>query len=179
MANIYTKTGDKGKTGLIGGKRVWKDSPQIEACGAIDELSAYLGVTIDLMISIDLAKKPKESTAALLKDIQHTLITIGSQLANTKLSSLQHDLTEIEKRIDKIQNEIPTLRKFILPGGHPIISLLNLSRCICRRAERCIVTLSRKQHIEPTIIPYLNRLSDLLFVLTRWLLKMMKLPETT
>lgn len=166
---IYTKTGDKGKTGLIGGTRVSKASPRIEAYGTIDELNSYLGWTADL--------QQEEHVIALLREIQDRLFTIGSSLAcdpakeiKMSLPDLREaDIALLENAIDAINDKVPPMRSFILPGGSPAISVCHVARCICRRAERlCVGLLENDEMIGPLIIPYLNRLSDYLFMLARY-----------
>lgn len=162
---IYTKTGDKGETGLFGGKRVSKNHPRIWAYGEIDELNAIVGV----LRSFGVPKKMD----VLLKDIQKNLFVIGGGL------QLQKSETEkIEKMIDEYDAKLPELRNFILPGGSKTASLLHLARTVCRRAERRVVELSQKEKISENIIPYLNRLSDLFFILARMENKRLRKKET-
>jgi cob(I)alamin adenosyltransferase len=164
---IYTKTGDSGETGLFAGPRVRKDSPRIEACGAVDELNAALGLarTESLPAEID----------ELLCRIQSELFDVGAQLATpdpashgTILIKPQHG-ERLEAAIDRHDAALPPLKQFILPGGTRGAALLHLARSICRRAERRVVTLAAppSENIAPEIIVYLNRLGDLLFVLAR------------
>ena len=166
---IYTKTGDKGTTSLIGGTRVSKSHLRIEAYGTVDELNSYTGLCRDLLTD--------ETSTAVLQEIQDRLFTIGSALAcdpeketKMKIPDLtEADITQLEKGIDQMNDRLPAMKSFILPGGHPSISHLHIARCICRRAERCCVRLeSEKNGVEPLIIKYLNRLSDYLFVLARY-----------
>jgi cob(I)alamin adenosyltransferase len=163
---IYTKGGDKGKTSLLGGKRVSKSDMRIEAYGTVDELNANIGLLKDYDISED-------SKVSLLK-IQHDLFKIGSVLAcevapdQYGLSRIQDtDISDIETLIDKMEEELPVLKNFILPGGDLATSQCHIARCVCRRAERYIVLLSEEEVIDDAIIRYLNRLSDYLFVLAR------------
>ena len=165
---IYTKTGDKGTTSLIGGTKVSKAHLRIEAYGTIDELNSYTGLCKDLLTD-------KNSTD-VLKEIQDRLFTIGSALAcdpdketTMKIPDLkEEDISLLEKEIDKMNETLPQMKFFILPGGHPTISHLHIARCICRRAERCCVRLGAEGNkVAPVIIKYLNRLSDYLFVLAR------------
>jgi len=166
---IYTKTGDKGTTSLIGGTKVSKAHLRIETYGTVDELNSYIGLCKDLL-------KDQESNA-VLQEIQDRLFTIGSALAcdpakekKMKIPDLEEaDIVLLEKEIDKMNDSLPPMKSFILPGGHPSISHLHIARCICRRAERCCVRLeSEKNEVEPIIIKYLNRLSDYLFILARY-----------
>ncbi len=162
---IYTKTGDGGETGLFGGPRLRKDAPRIEAIGAVDELSAVLGLAraSDLPGDID----------TIIFRIQNQLFDLGARLATlgTKASEAQN-FTErqigwLEEMIDQHEAELPPLKEFILPGGTVAASQLQLARSICRRAERRVVSLSAEAAISSEVIIYLNRLSDLLFVLAR------------
>jgi len=166
---IYTKTGDAGKTSLIGGTKVLKSDLRIEAYGTIDELNSYIGVVTDHCNDAH-AKN-------ILKEIQDRLFTIGSELAcdpqkNTKVpipDLHESDIELLEKEMDKMDSELPVMKNFILPGGMPAVSFMHVARCICRRAERRCVNL--KEHdgaVEPLIIKYLNRLSDYLFMLSRY-----------
>lgn len=166
---IYTKTGDKGTTSLIGGTKVSKSHLRIEAYGTVDELNSYIGLCKDLLTD--------ENSKAVLQEIQDRLFTIGSALAcdpeketKMKIPDLKEtDITLLEKEIDKMNDVLPAMKSFILPGGHPSISHLHIARCVCRRAERCCVRLeSEKNEVEPIIIKYLNRLSDYLFILARY-----------
>lgn len=166
---IYTKTGDKGTTSLIGGTKVSKAHLRIEAYGTVDELNSYIGLCKDLMTD--------KNSQALLQEIQDRLFTIGSALAcdpekETKLKIpdlKEEDITLLEKEIDNMTAALPVMKSFILPGGHPTVSHLHIARCICRRAERCCIRLeAEKNEVEPIILKYLNRLSDYLFVLARY-----------
>ena len=175
---IYTKTGDKGQTSLIGGTRVPKYHPRIEAYGTVDELKSYIGLIRDQ----DIANEIKN----LLIEIQDRLFTIESQLAHdpdTKLNRplpiiYEEDVEKLEKAIDSMNEELPELSSFILPGGHVIVSHCHVARCICRRAERLTIRLSELHPVEDLNIKYLNRLSDYLFVLARKLGKDLNAPET-
>lgn len=178
MAKIYTKTGDKGTTSLIGGTKVTKAHIRIEAYGTVDELNSYLGLCRDLLTD--------ETSREILQEIQDRLFTIGSSLAcdpvkepKMKLPDLHDaDVEFLEKEIDRMNEGIPVMKNFILPGGHPSVSHLHIARCICRRAERCCVRLQlEKEEIEPIVIKYLNRLSDYLFVLARFTAFQLETPE--
>lgn len=163
---IYTKKGDQGETSLIGGTRVPKDHLRIETYGTVDELNAYIGLLRDQAMG--------EHYKRFLKGVQENLFVIGSNLAadpqrsRMQLPQLQESaVTELETKIDEMQRELPELKHFILPGGHTTVSFCHISRCICRRAERLIVHLSREDQSNLLIISYMNRLSDCLFVLGR------------
>jgi cob(I)alamin adenosyltransferase len=164
---IYTKTGDKGRTSLFGGKRTTKDSLRIEAYGTVDELNSALGIARALNPQLDLEE--------MIARLQNDLFVLGADLATpsgTKSSHVprvQSDLiTYLEQTIDRLDSRLQPLSTFILPGGSQIASQLHLARTICRRAERFVVKLSRKEKIGPLCIVYLNRLSDLLFVMARY-----------
>lgn len=173
---IYTKTGDKGETSLIGGKRVPKYHEQIEAYGTVDELNSYLGLICDLITN--------ESMKHVLLEIQDRLFTAESLLAEDKETSTrvlpqlsEDDILLLEKKIDEMNSELPELSSFILPGGHPIASHCHIARCICRRAERITIKLSENIEVSDLVIKYLNRLSDFLFVLARKITLEMGLKE--
>lgn len=166
---IYTKTGDNGETSLFGGKRVWKDNLRISAYGTIDELNAQIGLTITEIKSLELIE--------ILKSLQHELFTIGSDLATPSEKEIknfsvprinENYVLRLEKLIDEIDSQIPPLKNFILPGGSKGSANLHLARTICRRAEREIVALKKEENINPEIEKYINRLSDLLFVMARY-----------
>lgn len=168
---IYTKTGDGGETGLFGGGRIPKDSLRVAAYGEVDELNAALGLARAL--------EPQEFADALLQRIQRDLFTIGAELATPDPDKLhkalsrssaaigEPDIAALEDAIDGHQSRLEPLKNFILPGGAPKAAALHLARTVCRRAERAVVALSRHEQISPAILRYLNRLSDLLFVLAR------------
>lgn len=163
---IYTKTGDEGKTSLIGGTRVSKSHYRVESYGTIDELNAHIGLIRDLEVN---AKREP-----LLYQIQNTLFVIGAMLAadpdkkKIQVPELKtEDVEVLEKAIDEMQHDLPAMRHFILPGGHTAVSYCHLARCVCRRSERQVVRLHEKEGVDPLIIIYLNRLSDYLFVLSR------------
>ena len=171
---LYTKTGDDGTTGLFSGKRVSKHHVRIKAYGTVDELNAW----ICLIRNDEIAA---ETNSFLIK-IQNELMVIASQLADDtsgKTSKLSgkivpitfENVTEIESEIDKINNELPELKNFIIPGGHVLISYTHLARCTCRRAERFITELKGEEDVSNVIIAYINRLSDYLFILARKLSK--------
>lgn len=166
---IYTKTGDEGETGLFGGGRVGKDDPRVEAYGAVDELNAVLGMAraVELMPRVD----------EVLVPVQRDLFAIGALLATPDLAKMAEQLAkariddsriaELERAIDAGEAELDPLRSFILPGGTPKAAALHVARTVCRRAERRVVTLRRDVSLPQLVVIYLNRLSDLLFVLAR------------
>ncbi|MBK9759566.1 MAG: cob(I)yrinic acid a,c-diamide adenosyltransferase [Flavobacteriales bacterium] len=174
---IYTRTGDKGQTSLLGGMRVPKDHARIEAYGTIDELNSHLGMLRDLAGA---AQKD------LLITIQENLFSIGSRLASAseleadkfKVPHLEEaDISMLEAAMDSMDKDLPEMRNFILPGGHPAVSQAHICRTICRRAERLVVRIAEQEQLPESIIRYLNRLSDLLFVLARWLSKQANAEE--
>jgi cob(I)alamin adenosyltransferase len=163
---IYTRTGDDGTTGLLGGQRVRKNDLRIECCGTVDELNATLGLA---------AVRAEAVLVAYLREVQNDLFTLGAHLgtpANTpqtmRLPPLDTPLiARLEQQIDQAEKELPNLTQFILPGGGETGARLHLARAICRRAERVVVKLALQQPVEPLMVPYLNRLSDWLFVMAR------------
>lgn len=164
---IYTKTGDKGETSLIGGVRVPKYHLRIESYGTIDELNSYIGLIIDALQNKEAAKT--------LYEIQDRLFTIGALLATTpektkmKVPDVHEtDITLLENEMDAMDVQLPELKSFILPGGTIVASYCHVARCVCRRAERLVVQLASETDVEPIIITYLNRLSDYLFMLSRY-----------
>lgn len=166
---IYTKTGDKGTTSLIGGTKVSKSHLRIEAYGTTDELNSYIGLCRDLLTD--------EQSRTILLEIQDRLFTIGSSLAcdpekETKLKIpdlTEPDISLLENEIDRMNEQLPEMKSFILPGGHATVSHLHIARCICRRAERCVVRLEMEgEETSPVVIKYINRLSDYLFTLARY-----------
>ncbi len=173
---IYTKSGDKGKTSLFGGERVEKNNPRLEAYGTIDELNSILGFVI--------ANELHSKTKNIILNIQNNLFVIGAELAtpsNVKsksIKSIQSDeIKNIEDYIDEIELELKPLSSFILPGGSKSASLLHMARTVCRRAERRIIEVDLEEKINPDIIVYINRISDLLFVLARFENHISSTPE--
>ena len=166
---IYTKTGDLGKTSLIGGTKVPKSNIRIEAYGTIDELNSYVGLMADQL--------NHQQSKTILKEIQDRLFTIGSSLAcdpdkepKLKIPDLKEtDIQLLENEIDKMNKGLPEMKSFILPGGHVTISTAHITRCVCRRAERLCVNMQENNlFVDPLVIKYLNRLSDYFFVLARY-----------
>ncbi len=163
---IYTKTGDAGTTALYGGVRVSKSDERVETYGTIDELNSHLGLLRDQEVN--------KGRASLFQEIQETLFVIGSHLAadpskeSMKLPSLPEGMVQqLEQLIDAMDADLPAMKFFILPGGHPAVSVCHVARCVCRRAERQVVRFGQHETVAPKIIVYLNRLSDWLFVLAR------------
>jgi len=174
---IYTKTGDKGETGLFGGQRVWKDDLRIEAYGTVDELNAVMGVA--------LVEVKSEEISQSLSRIQNELFLLGSDLATpfeevkVKIKRIDNvHIKILEDEIDLFEEKLEELRNFILPGGSKGSAYLHLARAICRRAERHVTSLAKSIDIGSEVVIYLNRLSDLLFVLSRYENKLNKIPDT-
>ena len=175
---IYTKTGDKGKTSLIGGTKVYKSNLRIECYGTVDELNAHVGLCNDML--------KNEACNIVLKEVQDRLFTIGSSLACDpdkeplmKIPDLTDaDVQYLEKQIDDMTAVLPAMKYFILPGGHITVSSLHVARCVCRRAERLAVhLLTENIFVHELVIQYLNRLSDYLFVLSRYAAQILNVPE--
>jgi cob(I)alamin adenosyltransferase len=167
---IYTKTGDKGKTSLIGGTKVLKSHIRIDSYGTVDELNSFIGLVND---QVD-----DQPTKKVLKEIQDRLFTIGSSLACDpdkeplmKIPDLkEEDVTFLEKEMDAMNEVLPAMKNFILPGGHVAVSAAHVARCVCRRAERiCVNMVEQEIFVDALVIKYLNRLSDYLFVLARYI----------
>ena len=172
---IYTKMGDKGTTVLFGGRRVSKSHLRIDSYGTVDELNSYIGLVRDLT--------PGEPERSVLFDIQNRLFNLGSSLASDPEKSMVTpdvqlaDLEQLEQEIDRMNETLPDLKNFILPGGHPTVSHIHVARTICRRAERLVVALQESEPVDGILIQYLNRLSDYLFVLGRFVGKALDAEE--
>jgi cob(I)alamin adenosyltransferase len=169
-SRVYTKTGDKGTTALIGGKRVPKDHIRIEAYGTVDELNSFLGLITD--------QAANEAIGEWIQEVQDRLFTLESELATDpvkgtkmKLPDLhESDITWLEEKIDFMEDTLPPLKSFILPGGHVAASTAHVARCVCRRAERiCVHMQLNDEPVSELVLKYLNRLSDFLFVLSRYI----------
>lgn len=164
---IYTKTGDRGETALFGGRRVPKSHLRVDAYGTVDELNAFIGQLRDHLETASLR--------AVLLEVQLRLFTLGAYLASSPDKPapveglLPNDLQLLETEIDAMDAQLPPLRNFILPGGHPLVSLCHVCRTICRRAERLAVALHQEEPLDPMPLQYLNRLSDYFFILARHL----------
>lgn len=175
---IYTKTGDKGTTSLIGGTKVLKSDLRIEAYGTVDELNACIGLCKDVL--------QDSQSMKILSEIQDRLFTIGSSLAcdpekETKMripDLNESDIVLLEKEMDTMNTTIPAMKFFVLPGGHTTLSYLHIARCVCRRAERCCVRMeAAQQEVAPMVLKYMNRLSDYLFVLSRYTGHLLNIEE--
>ncbi|MHB8260789.1 MAG: cob(I)yrinic acid a,c-diamide adenosyltransferase [Bacteroidia bacterium] len=174
---VYTKTGDKGQTSLIGGTRLPKHHIRIEAYGTVDELNSWIGLLRDQPIDA--------RSIETLVETQDRLFTIGSSLAadpaknKMKLPDIkEEDIVLLEKEIDAMEETLPPMKSFVLPGGHTIVSYCHLARCVCRRAERTVLRLAENEKVDELTFKYLNRLSDYLFVLARKLSHNLKVTET-
>lgn len=174
---IYTKTGDSGTTALFGGQRVSKADLRIETYGTIDELNAYIGLVRDQEVN--------QKRKSVLVEVQDRLFTVGAILAtepgNTKVKVPaldEADITFLEKEIDAMDAELPPMRFFVLPGGHPSVSFCHVARTVCRRAERLTVALNDQEPVGPLVIKYVNRLSDYLFQLSRKMTHELNVEET-
>lgn len=162
LSKIYTRTGDDGTTGLGDGSRTQKDSLRVEAYGTVDELNSTVGLLI--------AESDSEAISSVLLDVQHDLFDLGGELCmpGTELIGDQHT-TRLERELDRLNAELPPLKDFILPGGSRAAAQAHLARTVCRRAERRVIALARHEEVNEPAIRYLNRLSDLLFVVARTL----------
>jgi len=180
LNRIYTKRGDAGETGLVGGQRVPKDTPRIEAYGTVDELNAFVGLA-----AISCAEDSRLAPlAAILRRVQHELFNLGSILATEPADVHPHqprvtaaEIAQLEREIDSMNADLPALRSFVLPGGTGLNAELHVTRTICRRAERLVVAMAREESVPPEVIPYLNRLSDAMFVWSRWVNHVLGVPE--
>jgi cob(I)alamin adenosyltransferase len=168
LSRIYTKTGDSGETALGDGSRVAKDHPRVTAYGSVDELNAVLGLLVAAQAGL--------AETELLRDIQNDLFDVGADLCvpeakgqseGQRLRVRPEQAERLEKAIDRLNANLQPLKSFVIPGGKPAAAWCHLARTVCRRAERDVVTLTRQEPVNPHVIIYLNRLSDLLFVLAR------------
>ena len=169
---VYTRTGDQGSTRLVGGQTISKAALRIESYGTLDELNAYVGAARLSCLELKL-----DTMAQILHGVQNTLFNLGSLLATLpqdlhplQPQVTQEDIDRLERQIDLYNEKIPTLKSFVLPGGNRANTELHMARTICRRAERLCVRLSGEDEISDSVIPYLNRLSDALFVWSRWVI---------
>ncbi|MBI4401880.1 MAG: cob(I)yrinic acid a,c-diamide adenosyltransferase [Nitrospirae bacterium] len=183
ITKVYTRTGDAGKTRLAGGQQVWKDSLRVEAYGTVDELNASVG----LVRVFNTEPGDTQASARLeesLRWVQNKLFDVGGILATAPGQQFKNmpqvtgkDVIRLEQLIDSCQKDLAPLKEFILPGGGKVSGLLHQARTVCRRAERICVRLAREEPVDPTIVKFLNRLSDALFVLARWAAKTQGEPE--
>lgn len=182
---IYTKTGDKGETSLFTGQRIQKNDPFIEALGTVDECNSALGIAVSFMRS----EPDLNPITEQIEFIQHALFDVGAALATPRTKALNHKIEKtrfdhdgielLEKWIDSMEEILPELTNFILPGGHPSGAMLHLARSICRRAERTVIPLNRSSDVSDNVMIYLNRLSDYLFVASRYVNHLVKNQETS
>lgn len=185
LTRIYTRTGDAGQTGLAGGQRVAKDDLRIDCYGTVDELNAFIGVARTTVEELATRTKRLAGFSATLKRVQHELFNLGSILATLpqdvhpkqpRVTSAE--IEQLEREIDQANEELQPLRSFVLPGGTRLDAELHACRTVCRRAERLLVRLAREQDVPAESLQYLNRLSDALFVWSRWVNHALGAPET-
>ena len=178
---VYTRKGDQGKTCLLGGKRLYKDDLKIESYGNVDELNSNIGFLKDMSITVS-----DERVDAFLLNIQNILFSIGSWLSLSSnkdgetylLKRIKDsDVKSLEEEMDQMSESLPPLKNFVLPGGNPLVSYTHIARTVCRRAERSIVALSQVEKVDPILLQYMNRLSDYLFVLSRYFTYKLKVEE--
>src|ERR1051326_6268087 len=182
---VYTRQGDQGQTGLVGGQRVPKDSARIEAYGTVDELNAFLGAA-RATVNVMAATEPRLALlGAVLLRVQHELFNLGSILATLpedvhprQPRVTEAEIAQLEKSMDAMNEDLAPLRSFVLPGGSRVDAELHIARTVCRRAERACVALARVEGVPPEAVKYLNRLSDALFVWARWAAHVSGSPET-
>jgi len=180
LNRIYTKRGDAGETGLVGGQRVPKDTPRIQAYGTVDELNAFVGLA-----AVSCAEDSRLAPlAAILRRVQHELFNLGSILATEPADVHPHqprvtaaEIAQLEREIDSMNADLPALRSFVLPGGTRLNAELHVTRTVCRRVERLVVAMARQDSVPPEVIAYLNRLSDAMFVWSRWVNHVLGVPE--
>ena len=184
ITKVYTRTGDAGQTGLVGGKRLPKDHPRIEAYGSVDELNSVIGLALSFLAKKE-ASKRREKLGLILEAIQQKLFDAGSELATLPGDEYEGQITLqaenvewLEEIIDAMNEELQPLKSFILPGGTSLNAFLHQSRTVCRRAERDILKLNQIDLVNPEIIKYINRLSDFLFVAGRWVTETLGETET-
>lgn len=184
ITKVYTRTGDAGQTRLAGGQQVWKDCLRVEAYGTVDELNASIGLVRAMNAEAENRSPASEQLEADLRWIQNKLFDVGSLLATAPGQTFPNmpkvtaaDVTRLEQMIDRCQEDLAPLKEFILPGGGKVSATLHQARTICRRAERHCIRLSREEEVPAELNTYLNRLSDALFVLARWVAKTQGEPE--
>ena len=184
ITKVYTRTGDTGQTGIVGGKRLPKDHPRIEAYGSVDELNSVIGLVLSFLAKKE-ASKRREKLGLILESIQQKLFDTGSELATLPGDEYEGQITLqaenvvwLEEIIDAMNEELQPLKSFILPGGTSLNAFLHQARTVCRRAERDILKLNQIDLVNPEIIKYINRLSDFLFVAGRWVTETLGETET-
>lgn len=184
ITRVYTRTGDGGTTGLVGGRRVAKNSPRVESYGAVDELNSWVGLACAHVGVSTLDEEQQRMVRRLLEEIQQRLFDLGAELATppkrlhaNRPRIGERDITGLEQTMDRLQEGFKPLPSFLLPGGGTLTATLHVCRTVCRRAERRIVSLNRKEPVDRPSLVYLNRLSDLFFVLARWTGQQLGEPE--
>ena len=184
ISKVYTRSGDAGKTRLAGGQEVWKDSLRVEAYGTVDELNSVIGIARALNDEYPKTVATRENLEEYLRWIQNKLFDVGGILATTPGETFKNmpvvtadHVVRLERLIDACQEDLEPLKEFILPGGGKVSGFLHQARTVCRRAERLCVSLSREEEVSPELVRFLNRLSDALFVLARWVAKTQGEPE--
>ena len=184
ITKVYTRSGDKGDTGLVGGKRIPKDHPRIESYGTVDELNSVVGLCRSFLAQKESSVR-RDKLDLVLEAIQQKLFDMGSELATLpgdeyegQITLQPEDAEWLEEIIDAMNEDLEPLRSFILPGGTPLNAFLHQARTVCRRAERDVIRLSREEEVNPEVIKYLNRLSDFLFVAGRWVTATLGEQET-
>ena len=182
---VYTRQGDAGQTGLVGGQRVSKDSPRLEAYGTVDELNSVLGLARATVNALSVGEPRFALLGAILLRVQHELFNLGSILATLpedvhpkQPRVTDREIAQLENEMDAMNEDLAPLRSFVLPGGSRIDAELHVGRTVCRRAERVVVALARQESVPPETVRYLNRLSDALFVWSRWAGHIAGAPET-
>ncbi|MYA28943.1 MAG: cob(I)yrinic acid a,c-diamide adenosyltransferase [Nitrospira sp. SB0666_bin_27] len=184
ISKVYTRSGDAGKTRLAGGQEVWKDSLRVEAYGTVDELNSVIGIARALNAERSKTVANREKLEEYLRWIQNKLFDVGGILATAPGETFKNmptvtadHVVRLERLIDACQEDLEPLKEFILPGGGKVSGFLHQARTICRRAERLCVSLSREEEVSPELVRFLNRLSNALFVLARWVAKTQGEPE--
>ncbi|MEE2717029.1 MAG: cob(I)yrinic acid a,c-diamide adenosyltransferase [SAR324 cluster bacterium] len=184
ITKVYTRSGDTGDTGLVGGTRIPKDAPRIESYGTVDELNSIVGLCRSFLAQKE-ASVRRDKLDLILEAIQQKLFDLGSELATLpgdeyegQITLQPEDADWLEEVIDAMNEELEPLRSFILPGGTPLNAFLHQARTVCRRAERDVIRLSREDPVNPEVVKYLNRLSDFLFVAGRWVTATLGEQET-
>lgn len=169
MARIYTRSGDKGTTALIGGQRVAKDDPRVEAYGTVDELAAHIALLTDMAAERGLSEMVEilDRIAVELMNAE-AVLALGEGFEGEIEGITPEEVARLESEIDSLSSELPPFRGFTIPGGHPIISQCHVCRTVCRRAERRVVSMGAQYAVDELVLRYINRLSDLLYTLSRW-----------
>ncbi len=170
LSKIYTRTGDAGETGLGDGSRIRKTHPRVQAMGSADELNSVIGMLVEMLLSEHGTSDAEElaKIASFLRDSQHRIFDLGGEISIPGYSILTNDHVEvIEQRLDELNEHLPPLENFILPGGSILIAQCHLARSVCRRAERDATALAEIETVNPSVLTYLNRMSDYLFVVAR------------